>query len=220
MRIMPRTATSDAGDEQGADDDLDEKQDVAHGEAAEGAGENVTALDRLEDIGAPDLPRRKDGRRGCRWRWRGRWRRDRRAASGAMRKWVGKSSGAPVGERAEQQAGEEGADDAADEGDEHGFREQLARNHPAAGADGETDGELAAAVGGARGEDAGEVGAGGEQDEHGQQRHAEQRFLHGVVAVAGGPGLAHGEGEAFVLRILLRHLPRDGVHASALPAAA
>ena len=48
------------GDEQSADDDLDEKQGVAHGEAAERAGSDVVAFDRLDDIGVPDLPRRKD----------------------------------------------------------------------------------------------------------------------------------------------------------------
>ena len=50
----------------------------------------------------------------------------------------------------------------------------------------ETDGQLATAVCGASGEDAGEVSAGGEQHEHGQKRHAEQRFFRGVVTIAGG----------------------------------
>jgi hypothetical protein len=47
-------------DEQSANGDLDEKQSIAHGKAAEGAGRDVTALDRLDDIGAPDLPRGKE----------------------------------------------------------------------------------------------------------------------------------------------------------------
>ena len=115
-------------------------------------------------------------------------------------------------EGAKQQACEESSDDAADEGDEDGFCEQLARNGPAAGTDGETDGQLAAAVRRARREDAGEIGAGGEQDEHGEKRHAEHCFLHGVVAVAGEPGFVHGEGEALVVWILFCHLPRNGSH--------
>jgi hypothetical protein len=103
------------------------------------------------------------------------------------------------------------ADDAADEREEHGFREQLARDHPAAGADGDTDGELARTVGGAGGEDSGEIGAGGEQDEHGQQSDAEERVFHGVARVARGPGTAHAESETLVLRILFCHLASDSV---------
>src|ERR1700722_13760924 len=165
MQEAHHTAHGDQrrGDEQGADDNLDEKQDVAHGEAAEGAAKYVTALDRVDDIDAPDLPRGQDGEEDAAGDGEGDG--DEVNTGGGRDEEVGgKVSGAPLGERAEQQASEEGADDAANERDDHGFGEQLAGDHPGAGADGETDGELARPIGSARREDAGEIGASGEQD--------------------------------------------------------
>ena len=127
-----------------------------------------------------------------------------------MRKRVGKSSGAPVGERAEQQASDEGADDAADEREEYGFREQLARDGPAAGADGETDGEFARAVGGARGEDAGEIGAGGEQYEHGEETSRRGASSSWGSCCRPLARAAHADGEPLSFRSLC-HRCSDGV---------
>lgn len=50
-----------AGDKQGADGNLDEQQNVAHGEATKEPGGDIIALDRLDDICVPDLPCRKEG---------------------------------------------------------------------------------------------------------------------------------------------------------------
>ena len=47
-------------DQQSADGNLDEKQGIAHSEAAERAGRDIIALDRLDDICVPDLSCRKD----------------------------------------------------------------------------------------------------------------------------------------------------------------
>ena len=58
--------------------------------------------------------------------------------------------------------------DAACQRDENRLGEQLAQNVPPAGTDGEPDGQFAAAVRGARGEDAGQIGAGRQQHQQSQ----------------------------------------------------
>ena len=95
--------------------------------------------------------------------------------------------------------------------EENGFGEQLAHNGPAAGTERETDGEFARAVGSACGEDACKVGAGRQQYERREQRHAEQSRLHRAVAVARRAGQAHADNKPLIHRIVLRHRCCNGI---------
>src|SRR5262249_35236184 len=116
-----------------------------------------------------------------------------------------------LAESLQQEASDEGADGSADEGDDDGFGEELADHVPAAGSDGETDGEFAAAVCGAGGEDAREIGAGGEQDENRHEHDAEEKGAGGSAeAAAEKSGLDEVGVEGFVFRMNFRELASDG----------
>src|SRR6201999_822625 len=111
-----------------------------------------------------------------------------------------------VNERAEQHASEDGSDNAAYERDEDSFGEQLAGDHPTGGTDGEADGQLARAVGSARGEDAGGIGAGSEQDQKSDEHDGQERLFDWVIALACGAGTTHSQGKAVIFLILFGHL--------------
>ena len=92
------------------------------------------------------------------------------------------------------------ADGAAGEGDQHGLGEQLAQDEPAAGAEGEAKSDFLGAVGGAGGEEAAEIGAGGEQNQSGEQHEAGHEGAgRAAEHIADQAGAGQGEFDAIVV---------------------
>jgi len=106
----------------------------------------------------------------------------------------------PVREGTEQERGEEGGDDSAERGDSEGLDQELAEDGGAAGADGDADAELAGTVCGACGEEAAEVGAGGDEDEQGKEHDPGEEGVDGATEqVADKANRRKSEREGLVL---------------------
>jgi hypothetical protein len=163
----PHASHSDqgCGDEKGADGDLYNEQDIAECEAAKGLRLEGSSLDGLENVGVPYLPGRKEAEEEATD--------DRQGHGSDINTMVGRDEevggkvveGLPVTQCAQQEQGKEGSNDSAGDGDEDRFGEELTEDMPAARTDCHANGQLTAPIGGAGGEDAGKVNAGGEQDQ-------------------------------------------------------
>ena len=99
----------------------------------------------------------------------------------------------------EDAAGE--ADDASGERYQNGFSEEFAQNARALGSEGEAEGGIFGAIGGARGEQAAKVGAGGEQDEAGEKHEAGHKGAGRTSEhVADQAGMRQCEIQTFIVR--------------------
>jgi hypothetical protein len=105
------------------------------------------------------------------------------------------------------------ADCATSDGDKQGLRKQLTDNETATGAKGETEGDFLCPVGGPGGEQATEIGAGGQQDEPGEEHEAGHEGAGGTFEhVADEAGAGEGEFHAIVFAgVGLREPRADGV---------
>ena len=130
-----------------------------------------------------------------------------------------RASGCHDAEAAQERNAAREPDRAAGERDDDGLGEKLPQDTGPARAEGETEGDFAPAVGGARGEEASEVGAGGEQNEPGEERQSAGEGGDGTleeVAVQGWAAELVLE-RASVLRVVLFHPRSDGVQVGRRP---
>ena len=91
-------------------------------------------------------------------------------------------------------------DDAAGQRDQHGLGEKLAKNQPAARAKGQAKSDFFGAVGGARGEQAAQVGAGGQKNNPARSIRPAMKARAGPPSMSPiRPGRARREFEAIVV---------------------
>ena len=202
------------GDGDTAEGDLCGEEEIADGPAVAGGGGGAAAFDGVIGIGAEDLAERHQSEEDAGEYGDEEGDEDQRRLRQDEKLDGVSGDRMPTGKAGEGHPSQAAGASAAEDGDKEGFDEDLAKDAPAAGADGQADGEFASAVGGAGGEEAAEIGAGGEKDDSGKHHDASEKAARGPAdEVTEKTGAGEIEGEAvFFFGILLGDVGDEGVH--------